>query len=97
MTFRCVTGDNITYMNTERKLNATDFFVGHPVFSLDEAVEVLAWGRKRLGVVDRLKYHLKTGRLKRVTREIYAVVPPVVSAEDFRPDPPPNPFIPGGA
>jgi len=74
-------------MNTERKLNVTDFFATHPVFSLDEAVEVLARGGKRAGVVDRLKYHLKTGRLKRVTREIYAVVPPVVSVEDFRPDP----------
>jgi len=43
--------------------------------------------KKRASIVDRLKYHLKTGRLKRVTREIYAVVPPAVSPDDFRPDP----------
>lgn len=74
-------------MNTKQQLRGTDFFAGHPVFSLNEAVTALAADGGRLGVVDRLKYHLKTGRLKRVTREVYAVVPPVVSVEDFRPDP----------
>jgi len=74
-------------MNTKQQLRGADFFAGHPVFSLDEAVTALAADGRRLGVVDRLKYHLKTGRLKRVTREIYAVVPPVVPVEDFRPDP----------
>lgn len=74
-------------MNTDQKLKVADFFATHPVFSLDEAVNALASGGKRRGVVDRLKYHLKTGRLKRVTREIYAAVPPTVSVENFRPDP----------
>lgn len=74
-------------MSTEQKLRVTDFFATHPVFSLDKAVEALAPGGKRMGVVDRLKHHLRTGRLKRVTREIYAVVLPAVSVEHFRPDP----------
>ena len=74
-------------MNTKQQLRGTDFFAGHPVFSLDEAVTALAPDGGRLGVVDRLKYHLKTGRLKRVTREVYAVIPPAVSVQDFRPDP----------
>jgi len=74
-------------MNTKQQLKGTDFFAGHPVFSLDEAVAELAAGGGRPGVVDRLKYHLRTGRLKRVAREIYAVVPPAVPAENFRPDP----------
>jgi len=74
-------------MNTKQQLRGTDFFAGHPVFSLDEAVTTLAAEGGRLGVVGRLKYHLKTGRLKRVTREIYAVVPPGVPVENFRPDP----------
>jgi predicted transcriptional regulator of viral defense system len=74
-------------MNTEQKLRVTDFFATHPVFSLDEAVEALTRGGKRIGVVERLKYHLKTGRLKRVTREIYAFVPPGATVENFRPDP----------
>ena len=87
LTFRLSTGYKITYMNTEQKLKTTDFFVTHPIFSLDEAVEVLTPGGKRIGVVDRLKYHLKIGRLKRVTREIYAVLPPAVAVENFMPDP----------
>ena len=87
LTFRLSTGEKITYMNTEQKLKTTDFFATHPIFSLDEAVNVMTPGGKRISIVDRLKYHLKTGRLKRVTREIYAVVPPAVSVENFRPDP----------
>ncbi|MHB8093213.1 MAG: type IV toxin-antitoxin system AbiEi family antitoxin domain-containing protein [Syntrophales bacterium] len=74
-------------MNTERKLKGNDFFAGHPVFSLDEAAAALLPEGKRLRVVERLKHHLRTGRLKRVTREIYAVVPPILSTEDFHPDP----------
>jgi predicted transcriptional regulator of viral defense system len=87
LTFQLDAGDIVTYMSTERKLRGADFFATHPVFSLDEAVTILALGGKRLAVVDRLKYHLKTGRLKRVAREIYAVVPPTVPPESFRPDP----------
>ena len=74
-------------MNTEQKLKATDFFASHPVFSLDEAAAALLPEGKRLRVVERLKHHLRTGRLKRVTREIYAVVPPTLSPADFHPDP----------
>jgi predicted transcriptional regulator of viral defense system len=50
-------------------------------------VEALASDGARSGVVDRLKYHLKTGRLKRVTREIYAVVPPGLPIDNLRFDP----------
>ena len=74
-------------MNTKQQRRGTDFLTSHPVFSLDEAVTVMAEDGERSRVVDRLKYHLKTGRLKRVTREVYAVVPPSISLEDFRPDP----------
>lgn len=74
-------------MNTKQQLRGADFFADHPVFSLDEAVAALAADGRRPGVVDRLKYHLKTGRLKRVAREVYAVVPPALPAENFRPDP----------
>lgn len=78
-------------MNTEQQLKGAlkgaDFFAGHPVFSLDEAVAALTTDGTRSGVVDRLKYHLKTGRLKRVTREIYAVVPPGLPIDNLRFDP----------
>jgi len=73
-------------MNTKQQLKGTDFFAGHPVFSLDEAVAAMAADGGRPRVVERLKYHFKTGRLKRVAREVYAVVPPAVSVENFRPD-----------
>jgi len=63
-------------MSAKRQLKSMDFFAGHPVFSLDEAVAALAADGERSRVLGRLKYHLKTGRLKRVTREVYAVVPP---------------------
>lgn len=74
-------------MSTDQKRKTTDFFATHPVFSLDEAAAALMPEGKRLRVVERLKHHLRTGRLKRVTREIYAVVPPTLSPKDFHPDP----------
>jgi hypothetical protein len=74
-------------MSAKQQQKGTDFFADHPVFSLDEAVAALASEGGRRGVVDRLKYHLKKGRLKRVIREIYAVVPPSMSVKDFHPDP----------
>jgi hypothetical protein len=63
-----------------------DFFVANPVFSLDDAVHYLAPPRGRLGAVERLKYHLETGRLKLVMKGVYAVVPASVSADRFHPD-----------
>ncbi|MCX6555408.1 MAG: hypothetical protein NTZ12_10450, partial [Candidatus Aminicenantes bacterium] len=64
-----------------------DFFATHPVFSLDEASSMLSPPGGKSGTIERLKYHLQTGRLKLVTREIYAVVPPGISIERFHPDP----------
>lgn len=69
-------------MHTKQQLKSSDFFAGHPVFSLDEAVAALSTNGERSRVVDRLKYHLKTDRLKRVAREIYAVVPPGLGSSD---------------
>ena len=68
-------------------MKTVDFFNTHPVFSLDQAVEGLAPPGGRAGTLERLNYHLTTGRLKRVSRGIYAVVPPGLSAESFQPDP----------
>jgi len=63
------------------------FFATHPVFSIDEAVRTLSPQQARRGMVDRLKYHLKQGRLKAVSRGVYAVVPLGSDAQRFRPDP----------
>jgi predicted transcriptional regulator of viral defense system len=68
-------------------MKTTEFFATHPVFSLDEASKVLAPQGGRSGTVERLKYHLETGRLKLVARRVYAVVPPAVPAGKFLPDP----------
>jgi len=71
----------------EYQVKTAEFFATHPVFSLDEATTALAPKGGRLGTVERLKYHLRAGTLKLVTRGVYAVVPPGVPADRFQPDP----------
>lgn len=71
----------------QRQVTTADFLAAHPVFSLDEATQALAPPGGRLGTVERLKHHLETGRLKLATRGVYAVVPPGVPPQQFRPDP----------
>ncbi len=68
-------------------MRTADFFNTHVVFSLNEATRALAPAGGRKGTVERLKYHLKAGRLKRVARGVYAVVPPGVPVESYQPDP----------
>ncbi|MGC8722569.1 MAG: type IV toxin-antitoxin system AbiEi family antitoxin domain-containing protein [Acidobacteriota bacterium] len=68
-------------------MTTAEFFAAHAVFSLDEAVQALAPKSARSSVVERLKHHLKVGRLQLVTREIYAVVPPSSRAAAFKADP----------
>ena len=73
-------------MYADRKVSTSEFFANHPVFSLREAVENLAARGGKRGTVERLKYHVEAGRLKRVARETYAVVPPGVERARFQPD-----------
>ena len=68
-------------------MKTAEFFATHPVFSLNEATEALVPQGGRSGTVERLKYHLKAGRLKLAARGVYAVVPPGAAAERFQPDP----------
>ena len=68
-------------------MKTSEFFAANPVFSLDEATLTLAPNGERLGTVERLKYHLRAGRLKLASRGVYAVVPPGVVADRFQPDP----------
>ncbi|UCC38188.1 MAG: hypothetical protein JSV96_10035 [Candidatus Aminicenantes bacterium] len=68
-------------------MKTAEFFATHPVFSLDEAVKVLDSQSGRSGTVERLKYYLGKGRLKLLTRRIYAVVPSGVKPQQFQPDP----------
>lgn len=85
--FRGETGEIIPLNDTESSLKTTDFFNTHPVFSLNEAEEILAPKGGRSATLERLKYHKKAGRLKPVTRGVYAVVPPGIPFERFQPDP----------
>ena len=66
-------------------MKTSDFLALHNVFSLDEAAQALAPAGGKAGTVERLKHHLAAGRLKLVTREIYAVVPPGIEARQFQP------------
>ena len=62
------------------------FVLTHEVFSLDEAAESLAHPRGKAGVRNSLGYYLRLGRLKSVTRGVYASVPRGADPESFQPD-----------
>jgi len=79
-------GENITRWRNQRKVTTTQFFAAHPVFSLDEANQALRPASGRTAAVQRLKHHLASGRLKLITRGVYAVVPPGSAAGKFEPD-----------
>ena len=68
-------------------MTTAEFFAAHPVFSLEEAAEAVVLPDGTAGAVQRLKHHVRKGRLKIVTRGVYAVVPPGVTAERFSPMP----------
>lgn len=69
------------------QVKTSELFATHPVFSLDEAEQALAAPGGRVGTVERLKHHLASGRLRLVTRGVYAVVPIGVPPDRFAPDP----------
>jgi predicted transcriptional regulator of viral defense system len=75
------------YSKANSKINTFDFFVTHPVFSLKDAAHELFHQSNPGKAVERLKHHLEKGRLKLVTRGVYAVVPAGIPAKEFRPDP----------
>lgn len=66
-----------------------EFFRRHPVFTGDELARHLA-ARGGAGARTReaiLSYHVKTGRLVRVRRGLFAVVPPGADPDSFPVDP----------
>lgn len=74
-------------MDTKRKINTRDFFDTHPVFTLETAGAALQAPGGRAAVVQRMKHHLRSGRLKHLARGLYAVVPPLADPDHFQPDP----------
>ena len=74
-------------MSTERKMTSKEFFASHPVFTLEQARRNIRHAGGGSATGGNLKYHARTGRLTRVARGVFAVVPEGMSAENFRPDP----------
>lgn len=86
MTPTAVVGNITTHNVMERQVTTAEFLARHPVFSLAEAERELAPAGGRSATIQRLKHHLKSGRLKLLGRGIYAVVPPGTVAADLRAD-----------
>jgi predicted transcriptional regulator of viral defense system len=63
-----------------------DFFATHPVFTRTEFGAVRDQASPRTGT-NLLAYYVREGRLLRVRRGLYAVVPRGVAAASFTPDP----------
>jgi len=63
------------------------FMQTRQVFTLDEARRVLKRSGSERSVRERLKYYVRTRRLRPVTRGVYAAVPFGIDPERFRPDP----------
>jgi len=80
-------GDRMPNKNTKDKVTTSEFFTSRRVFSLEEATAALNPKGGRKATVERLKHHLKQGRLMSVTRGVYAVVPGDANTVLFRPDP----------
>lgn len=77
------------YMPSKEKVPAGEtaaYLRDHPVFELGHMAAKLGLPGGRRAAHERAKYHAGRGRLKRVARGIYAVVPPNVDAEAFDPD-----------
>ena len=68
-------------------MDTQTFLQTHRVFNLDEAVQALASAGGRSGTLERLKYFVQRGKVKRLGRGVYASVPPGIELEKFRPDP----------
>jgi len=67
-------------------LATEDFLAQHPVFTLEQLAGAMGRGKDTTAALERVKHHLRQGRLKRVAKELYAAVPRGMSSEDFVPD-----------
>jgi predicted transcriptional regulator of viral defense system len=70
-------------------MRTADFFLTHPVFTHDEFLAGTGAGRTRSPrtVEALLARHVASGRLLRIRRGLYAVVPPGADADTFEVDP----------
>lgn len=63
-----------------------EFLATHPVFTVAEARAAFSPAATGEAALERVKYHLRQGRLKPVVRGVYATVPPGVDAKRYHPD-----------
>lgn len=56
------------------------------MFRLDDLAKTIARPNAREAARERVKYHVARGRLKVVSRGVYATVPPAVDGRTFEPD-----------
>lgn len=74
-------------MNQQRQADMRDFFWGHSVFTVGQVGDFMGVDGESAALAARLRYYVRTGRIRSVARGVYAVVPVGVSAERVRPDP----------
>ncbi len=63
------------------------FFARNPVLTLDAWAKTLVGCARERRARERARYYTRTGRLRRLTRGVYAVVPPGADAKNYLPDP----------
>ena len=65
-------------MRAKRQLERFDtaaFLAKNPVFTLEDLRRALGGAKGRRAALERVKYYLKRGKLKPVSRGVYAAVP----------------------
>ena len=67
-------------------LSTEEFLARHPIFTLEELASALGSGAGVGTPMERVKHHLRRGRLKRLAKELYAAVPVGVPPDEFVPD-----------
>jgi predicted transcriptional regulator of viral defense system len=70
-----------------RTVDPDHLFGQHPVLTLRTWADAVTGPRAAARTGNAAKYYTKTGRLRRLTRGLYAVVPPGVDPKRFLPDP----------
>lgn len=68
-------------------MDTASFLQTHRVFSLEEAVRALDPKGGRKAALERLKYAVARGKVKKLMRGVYASIPPGTDPEAFQPDP----------
>lgn len=67
-------------------MNTATFFQTHRVFDLNAAARVLTPAGGRVTARERLKYHVRQGKVKKIARGLYASVPATADPAIFQPD-----------